>query len=61
MEASPKLGVPFQGPYNEDYDSSGSVLGPPHFGKLLCLPLQTREMSWSGRSEAPSSRCVPDP
>ena len=30
----PKIGVPFWGPHNKDYNILGSILGSPHFGKL---------------------------
>ena len=30
----PKLGVPFRGSNNKDYNILGSILGSPYFGKL---------------------------
>ena len=39
-EGFPKLGIPFWGPYNQDYSILGSILEPRYFGKLACLKLQ---------------------
>ena len=33
----PNLVVPFEGPYNRDYNILGLIWGSPDFGKLPCL------------------------
>ena len=35
MGGFPKFGVPFGGPYKQDYGTMGSILGSPYLGKLL--------------------------
>ena len=41
-----KLGVPFWGPHNKDFDIFGSIFGSPYYGKL---PFSS--------SEGPKAQC----